>query len=341
MCVIAIKPKNKPIQDKKILERCFTINRDGAGYMYVNSDNRVVIKKGFMKFEDFYKSVMKDYEQHNLEKQNLIMHFRIGTSGKNKLGCTHPFPITDKMDELELTACKTNIGICHNGIVTGFNGYANQYSDTELYIATVITPIIRLNLQAYKFKDVQALILKTTNSKWAVLDKNDEFYTIGAFVEDNGYYYSNESFRPPMYTVPYRSYFDDFDDEDDLGQQSAWYHRAYGKQNQIDRRISLPSPQTATKSTYNSLIATKEKPDEKLYKELKKGNVVCAEATDAYYKKQLTFLEVKQDDEYYFDKDYKIYRRFKGKDKDNLHQIGIKATIYTNESLVQRRGFNE
>ena len=99
MCIIVIKPKDKEIQDKSTLERCFTINRDGAGYMYVDKEKNVMIKKGFMKFDDFYKSMIKDYKENNLKNQNLIMHFRIGTSGRNKLGCTHPFPITDKMDE--------------------------------------------------------------------------------------------------------------------------------------------------------------------------------------------------------------------------------------------------
>jgi len=336
MCIIVVKPKNKQIQDKKILKRCFTINRDGAGYMYVNKEKKVVIKKGFMKFEDFYKSVMKDYKENNLEKQNLIMHFRIGTSGKNKLGCTHPFPITDNMNDLELTSCKTNIGICHNGIVQTFNSYANQYSDTELYIATVITPIIRLNLQAYKFKDVQALISKTTNSKWAVLDKNDEYYLIGQFVEDDGYFYSNESFRPPVYiqsTYNYhgKGYSGLYDyNEDDLMSQSAWYEKAYGKQKEQDRKL-LTSTSVATKE--------KDDIDTKIYKELYVGNVVCADATDAFYKKALTFLEVKDDKTYYFDKEYRIYRRYKNNDKYILKQIGKDAVIYTNETLVQRRGF--
>ena len=330
MCIIAIKPKNKDIQEKKILERCFTMNKDGAGYMYVNNDKQVIIKKGFMRFEDFYKTMMKDYKENKLKDKTLIMHFRIGTSGKNKLGCTHPFPITDKFDELELTRHSTNIGICHNGIVQGFNSYANQYSDTELYIATVITPLIRLNLQSYKFNDVQALILKTTNSKWVILDKNDEYYTIGQFIEDNGYYYSNETYKPFQYT--YSRYKED-DDEDDLTVQSNWYHKAYGKQQAYDKKTYLPATSTAT--------MTKPTIDDKIYKELKTGNVACATAIDNFYKKALTWLEIENNEEYYFDKDYNIYRRFKNDVKQPLKQIGKEAFIYTNESLVQRRGFNE
>jgi predicted glutamine amidotransferase len=315
MCIIVVKPRNKEIQDKKTLERCFTINRDGAGYMYVDEEKKVVIKKGFMKFDDFHKSVMKDYKENNLKNQNLIMHFRIGTSGRNKLGCTHPFPITDKMDDLELTKCKTNIGICHNGIVSGFNSYANQYSDTELYIATVITPLIRLNLQSYKFKDVQELILKTTNSKWAVLDRNDNYYLIGNFIEDNGYYYSNETYKPYLSLLAH----DDDDDEDDLEKQSAWYHKAYEKQE-------------------NYKNSMKQLPDVKTYKVLQIGNVVSASSSTARYAKQLKWYEVDVENEYYFDKDYNVYRKFKD-GPNTFIKVGEKALIYTNESLVQRRGF--
>ena len=93
MCIIAIKPKNKDLQDKETLKTCFTRNPDGSGYMFVH-DNVVEIKKGYMTFDEFYKDLINDYNKYNLKNQNLVMHFRIGTSGQSKLGCTHPFAIT-------------------------------------------------------------------------------------------------------------------------------------------------------------------------------------------------------------------------------------------------------
>ena len=95
MCIIVVKPKHKELQNKNILERCFTTNKDGAGYMFVDKANDVVeIKKGFMNFNDFYKSLIEDYKKYKLKDQTLVMHFRIGTSGKSATGCTHPFPVT-------------------------------------------------------------------------------------------------------------------------------------------------------------------------------------------------------------------------------------------------------
>lgn len=312
MCVIAIKPKNKDIQSKQILQQCFNINRDGAGYMFVNKNKEVVIKKGFMLFDDFYKSLMNDYKTNNLKEQNLVMHFRIGTSGKSRLGCTHPFPITDKFNELEMTRIKTNIGICHNGIISGFNDRLAQYSDTELYIAHVMTPLIRLNLQSYKFKDVQTLIHKTTTSKWAILDKNDEVYVIGDFIEDDGYMYSNGTYKiythiPSKY-LPTSAWTKDDDEEDDLDVQSDWWERMKFNQQQTKQ------------SQFRDNVK---------YVMLNKGNVVTG--IDVEY------LEVDADNKYYFDKNYSIYEKTKD---GKMSLIGIKANIYTDETFSIRRDYN-
>ena len=108
MCIITIKPKNKKLQDKDILQTCFTRNPDGSGYMFVH-DNIVEIKKGYMTFESFYKDLIEDYNKYDLKNKNLVMHFRIGTSGQSKLGCTHPFAITNDYDVLNMTNVKTKL----------------------------------------------------------------------------------------------------------------------------------------------------------------------------------------------------------------------------------------
>lgn len=330
MCVIAIKPKGLQLQEKEILQRCFTANRDGAGYMYVDSNHQVVIKKGFMEFESFYKALTKDYKENKLDNQNLVMHFRIGTSGKNKVGCTHPFPITNNMKQLELTRFKTNIGICHNGIISQFNSYTAEFSDTELYISTVLTPIIKLNLQAYKFKDVQNLILKTTTSKWTILDKNDECYTIGAFIKDNGYLYSNETFKPVRYVythtpVNYSKTYSQYndDEEETLDAASNWYDNMFKTQKQLENKSS-------------KIIV-----DEEEYQALEIDNVICATATIQHYTKMMEYFEVPANNQYYFDKDYNIYLKYKGKNGDVISKIAKEAVIYEDETIGRRVSWGE
>lgn len=270
MCIIAIKPKNKEIQSKEILKTCFQRNYDGAGYMFVNN-NEVIIKKGYMDFDKYYVDLMNDYKKYNLKNKNLVMHFRIGTSGQSKLGCTHPFPLTNNFEQLELTRNKTNIGVCHNGIVSMFNSRLAKYSDTELYIANVLTPIVKLNLNAYKFKDIQNLIKETTTSKWVFLDKFDEVYRVGDFVEDNGYIYSNTTYKP--YTPP--KY--DYNYNDTYYYDYSWYTKAL---------------------TTNKTI---EKP--KYLNELYEGNIIMGD--------EIEYLEVEKDNEYFFDSNFNIYKRHK------------------------------
>lgn len=300
MCIIAIKPKNKDLQDKEILRTCFMRNTDGAGYMFVNKDH-VEIKKGFMTFDEFYNSLITDYKENNLKNQNLVMHFRIGTSGKSKLGCTHPFAITNNYDVLNETRVQANIGVCHNGIISNYNDRNGKYSDTQIYIAKVLTPLIKLNINSYKFKDIQEIIKDTTNSKWAILDKFDDVYTIGDFVEDNGYLYSNSTYKP--YVAPKQLYYGGWYDDDEY--EEKWW------------------------KSYYKHKATKDTKQVKTYRPLKKNNVFISD--DVPYK------VITEDNTYYFDDDCNVYTTINKK----WTKIASKAYIYTDETFANRRDFND
>lgn len=303
MCIIAIKPKNKELQEKSILQRCFNVNRDGSGYMYVNDKNEVVIKKGYMDFETFYKELVEDYNKYSLKNKNLVMHFRIGTSGQSKYGCTHPFAITDDYDLLNATRVKTNIGVCHNGIVSMFNSRMAKYSDTQIYIASVLTPIYKLNRTAFAYNDVKKLIKDTTNSKWAFLDKFDNVNLVGDFEEDNGYLYSNTTYRPykPIsYTYQYSS------------ESNAWLRK-------FNESKGITPKATETKSTPTPNVK---------YVMLNKGNVFMGDTHD--------YFEISKDNTFYFDEKYNIYH----KQDDAYDLIDTNAVIYTNETFSVRRGYN-
>ena len=305
MCIIAIKPKNKKLQDKDVLHTCFTRNPDGSGYMFVH-DNVVEIKKGFMNFDEFYNSLIKDYKEYDLDKQNLVMHFRIGTSGQSRLGCTHPFAITNDYDVLNTTHLTSNIGVCHNGIISNYNDRNGKYSDTQIYIAKVLTPLIKLNINSYKFKDVQTIIKDTTNSKWAILDKFDDVYTIGDFVDDNGYLYSNSTYKKFefKYTTTYSGWYDD-DDYDD----ETWWKNYHKK----------PSVSSTTKQA----------PQIVTYKPIKKGNVVMCD--------KIPYKVIDKDNEYYFDKECNVYTTIDKK----WTKVGNDAYIYTDETFSNRRDFTD
>lgn len=307
MCIIAIKPKNKEIQNKETLETCFNRNHDGAGYMFVHN-GQVVIKKGYMNFDAYYKDLMNDYNKYNLKDKNIVMHFRIGTSGQSKTGCTHPFAISNKYNELEKTRNKTNIGVCHNGIVSMFNSRLAKYSDTEIYIATVLAPIIKLQINAYTFNDIQTMIKVTTSSKWAFLDKFDKIYTVGDFEENDGYLYSNSTYK--AYKAP------------------AWSHDWYDYH---DRCATHKIPVTK-----QNLLSKPTMPEHPVsLNKLDIGNVIIGGKVE--------YMEVDNVNTYYFDANFQLYKKVIGKDGNSQGYtlVDKNVIIYTDETFVNRRSFEK
>lgn len=296
MCIIVIKPKDKELQKRKVLKTCFERNSDGAGYMFA-INNKVIIKKGFMTFNEFYKSVIKDYTDNNLKDNNLVMHFRIGTSGESKLGCTHPFPISDEYESLEKLEVCTSVGVCHNGVISNMNSRYNKYSDTEIYIKNVLAPIMKLNKTAYLRKDIQNMILLTTNSKLCILDNLDNLVQIGEFVVDDGYYYSNSTYKP--YTPPKYSYNYDYN-------YNSYNYNSYNY---------IKTPPINHSSNANS----KTPPIKVLKKEWFFRN-----------NDRTKMFVIKTDNKFYYDKDNNIYEY----DNHLFKKIMTNAIIYDDKSNI-------
>lgn len=220
MCIIAIKRSDVKMFDEETIKVMFERNPDGAGYMYVDS-GKVIIKKGFMDVDSLIDSLGKD----DLDDKNVILHFRIGTSGlKDELN-THPYPIYDDND----VQCLTDIGVAHNGVLYSYSpGPLSKINDTQNFIQQVLS---KLDADFTKDKDKLFLISKLIGtSKLAFLDDSDTIVTLGDFIEDDGYLYSNSSYK--SYRRPYSSFNYDypksykalslFDDEEDEGQYTSF-----------------------------------------------------------------------------------------------------------------------
>ena len=185
MCIIAIKPKGMKMFDDYTLTTMFINNPDGAGFMYHDGKN-VVIKKGFMTC----KSLKKELAKHDFTNTNLVLHFRIGTSGLNdELNC-HPYPINQK-NKLN---CKTALGMAHNGILRNYiPPKTAPINDTQFFINSVLN---NLSPNFLRNKDVVTLIKQLIGmNKLAFLDDKNRLTLIGDFIEDSGYIYSNDSYK--------------------------------------------------------------------------------------------------------------------------------------------------
>lgn len=197
MCVIAVKNKDIGMPSRETMEICWDNNPDGAGYMY-SVNGKVYIKKGFMRFEDFWKSLERTREKHG-GKIPYVFHFRIGTQGGNTPQNTHPFPLSSRMGNLRKLDYSCNIGIAHNGIIDLTSSYGKvDYSDTMAFI----TEYLSLIIQSYEWHEndkTKKLIKRLCGSRLAILDKFDHIELIGDGWEkdDNGVWYSNQSYMAP------------------------------------------------------------------------------------------------------------------------------------------------
>ena len=224
MCIIIAKDKKSRLPKEEELRRAFDWNSDGAGFMYVDN-GKVIIDKGYMKYNSFlkrYKSLLEKY--NNFKNKSLVIHCRIGTSGKNTKGNTHPYPITDNVSLLRTKKLIQDIGIVHNGIIRGY-GTATGLNDTQEFISKYIYPIYKHWKDFYKNEDIMYGIGEITGSKWTILDNKDNLYFIGDFIEDGGLKFSNNTYLPYSYSSYCKyGYYDNSD----------WYENYKYMQDMID-----------------------------------------------------------------------------------------------------------
>lgn len=226
MCIIVYKPKGIELPSEEVLMNCFDSNSDGAGYMYTRK-GEVIIKKGFMKWDDFKANFDKTCKCIDVKNTPMVMHFRITTQGGVKQELCHPYPLSRKMESLKLLNTTADIGVAHNGIISLTSDHNKDYNDTMKFITDYLSLIIR-DKKFYKDEDKLTLIERLCGSKLAILDGSGHCQLIGDFIEDNGVYYSNSSYKTYKY-YGYKSYnWADLDDVCDIcGCRLNWKDAIY------------------------------------------------------------------------------------------------------------------
>lgn len=209
MCIIVGKKKGVDLPSKTTLENCFDNNSDGSGLAYVKN-RKVVIEKGFMTFEAFYKRLMELNKQFDLKNKALLMHFRITTHGGTSKGNCHPFPISNSRKKLKATYLECgNVAFAHNKTVKiCADEKEKDMSDTQIFSRDYLYHIWKTNKCFYEDKNIRKIIQKMGGeSRFCFLDNKEQLYTIGEFVEDNGVLYSNYSYS---YNINYYDYCYDY-----------------------------------------------------------------------------------------------------------------------------------
>ena len=190
MCIICISKKGIRQPGVGVMRTMFESSPDGAGFMFVR-DGKVVIRKGFMRFDDFLQAVKAE---KFTKEDPVVYHFRIATYGNIRPEMTQPFPLAGRLDYMCKLNVTCNVGIAHNGNIEMPVGEDPAYSDTALFVAKYMPVLIR-SAKDVERDEVMKLIKKCTNSKMAILSKEGYINTIGNFIEVRGLLFSNERYK--------------------------------------------------------------------------------------------------------------------------------------------------
>ena len=253
MCIIISKNKDNRIPTIDELTNCFENNPDGAGFMYVKN-GKVIIDKGYMTKDAFinrYKKLLKD--NNNFKNKSLVIHCRIGTGGTNSKKNTHPYPITNDINKLHSTFIVDNIGIAHNGIISDYNikdgDNKQDINDTQNFIKSYLYDLYIHFRDFYKYDNILKSIKYLTNSKFAILTKNDNVYNIGDFVLDNNLYFSNTTYNYKSYNYTYNydyKYYNDY-----YTSYSGYQYKYNDNKSYIEKRDDTPRLITTDKKIPN------------------------------------------------------------------------------------------
>lgn len=176
MCIAIRRPKGKALP-KRILLNCWENNPDGAGFMYAEN-GVLVVDKGFMKWKAFWKAIRPHLFTDDKE---LVVHFRIATSGKVDYENCHPHMIHD------------GLAYVHNGIIYDLNDDKDKCDTIRL--AEILKALPEGFIQS---EGIMSLItMAVGSSKFVFMDNNGQVRIINEDlgIESDDIWYSNVTFR--------------------------------------------------------------------------------------------------------------------------------------------------
>lgn len=200
MCIIAIQPRGKKIKES-VLRNCWENNNDGAGLMY-SINGKIYVEKELDSFERFL-ALKKRIDTLNV---NLVMHFRISTSGLIDEANIHPFKVND------------SLYFCHNGVldITVPNG--SKINDTQIFRNVFLRGLDR----DFIYNESARLLIEYAignRNKFVFLDNKGQFFIINemAGTWDKGCWYSNTTYTysySSKYTSKGFDYWDSYEVEE-------------------------------------------------------------------------------------------------------------------------------
>ncbi len=186
MCIIAVKPQGCVPIPVTTLSVCWDNNPHGAGFV-VHKPGRdtLLIQKGFMTLEALLDALNAAAIQ---ERDTVIYHFRIATSGGITPANCHPFPVSVNVNDLKSLTIACKAAFVHNGVL---GKGKKDLSDTQVYILKKLSRYS--NLQG----SISKIAKDTAGSRTAILNADGQLWLTGKWVEKDGYHFSNETYAYP------------------------------------------------------------------------------------------------------------------------------------------------
>jgi len=248
MCVILVCKDKKP--SNIILKKAQRQNNDGIGIGYYEN-NQLIIKKGLK-----LKQLRKLVSSINLP---FTIHFRFTTSGVTCKELIHPFLI-DSTSPIVLSGKVSNDVLFHNGHLSDCGTLLEQaYNENRLSTSDILelnkAPISDSRIMAVlkSIKQDDEFIRDIGYQKVIVMRYNKvEINGYGNFIQDNGIYYSNQSFLTKYtnyhdygnlstYTNTYNYKYDKWLDYDDYDYKNdGIYDKEIDKWSKYLKRELLP-----------------------------------------------------------------------------------------------------
>lgn len=198
MCIAILKYSGVNLPTIEIMKNCFMNNPHGVGFV-LHRNNENIVKKGFMKFDDFLKELKKINPK---QSEQMMIHFRVASVGSIKKSNCHPYIVTDNYNEMGYTNIVTQKCVAvHNGTFKSFKNNSSDVSDTMQFIKMISNVINKLNkINDYNFdksfKEFLNCYVNDNNSRFAFMNTYGSIYKFGKWIKDekSGLYFSNESY---------------------------------------------------------------------------------------------------------------------------------------------------
>lgn len=178
MC-IAIANKNSKLIDEKTFITCWNANEDGFGMASIYK-GKIVIDKEINSVKLAYE-IYKNAFMTRDKKTDVILHFRISTSGKIDIDNCHPFFVNK------------NFAMCHNGVLSIKT--TEKKNDTRIFIDCILNKLPNdfPYIQAYK----NLIQMAIGSNKFLFLDRKGKciIFNESLGIQEDGNWYSNSSYK--------------------------------------------------------------------------------------------------------------------------------------------------